>query len=458
MDGPALEHVLDEHLDILGQQPFLKIYTQICSCYAVSDGCSYPDIVNTLASGLGRLSTSFPWVAGQVVNDGASEGNTGIFKIVPFESIPRLVVKDLRNDPSAPTMDDMRRAKFPFRMLDESVIAPRHTIPTAEEAVDLAPVFLVQATFITGGVILTFVAAHNTMDMTGQGQVIDLLSKACRVENFTSEELSTGNLTRSNVIPFLDDSYKHGPELDNQIIKATLPATISNGPPPTCGWAYFVFDHTSLAILKALTTRSITIPSSYISTDDALTAFIWKSVMRARLPRLDPETEVTFGRAVDVRRYLGVPQTYPGLVQNMTYHTYTLKNLLDEPLGGVASNLRSAVDPKTSTLAYNTRALATFMNRLPDKNRISFSATLNLSSDIMLSSWAKVDLHDLDFGLGLGKPEAVRRPQFMPVESLFYLMPRRPDGEIAVALCLRDEDLERLKMDEEFMKYSEYVG
>ena len=76
----------------------------------------------------------------------------------------------------------------------------------------------------------------------------------------------------------------------------------------------------------------------------------------------------------------------------------------------------------------------------------------------MFSSWAKLDCYELDFNLGLDKPEAVRRPQFEPVESLIYLMPRTLDGGIAVAICLRDEDMERLRADEEFAKYGRYIG
>ena len=209
MHGPAIVEDLNDYLDILGQQPLLKIYTQICFCFSVTDASSHSAIIDTLTNGLERLSASFPWLAGKVVNEGSGEGNSGIFKIKPLKNIPRLVVKDLRHDPSISTTDALRRANFPFTMLDETIIAPRKTLPGSsdESASDSEPVFLLQANFITGGLLLTFVGQHNTMDMTGQAQIINLFSKACRNEQFTSEELSSGNLARHNLIPLLDDSY-----------------------------------------------------------------------------------------------------------------------------------------------------------------------------------------------------------------------------------------------------------
>ena len=148
---------------------------------------------------------------------------------------------------------------------------------------------------------------------------------------------------------------------------------------------------------------------------------------------------------------------YPAPVQNMTYNTYKLWKLVEEPLGGIASQLRSALDPETSKLAYQIRALATFLNRTPDKSVTSLTATLNSSSDLMLSSWAKFDCHKLDFGFGMGTPEAVRRPRFDPVESLVYFLPKRQGSEIGVAICLRNEDLERLRADVEIAKYGTYI-
>ncbi|KAI9682043.1 MAG: hypothetical protein M1817_000097 [Caeruleum heppii] len=455
---------LNIDLDILGQQPLLQIYTQICFCFALSDASSHPAIIETLTNGLDRLFGSFPWLAGQVVNEGSGPGNTGTFKIRSLDkTVPRLVVKDLRHDSSIPSMDALREARFPFRMLDENIIAPRKTLP--DPTASSSPVFLIQATFIPGGLVLTFVGQHGTMDMTGQGQVIHLFAKACRDEAFTSEELSSGNLNRRNLIPLCEGSVEEAPELARQIVKPTPSHATSDvtnahpapSPPPECVWAYFTFDRNALAALKSLAMETMTLPSGYISTDDALSAFVWQSVMRARLPRSNPMAESTFARAVNVRRYLDIPPTYPGLVQNMTYQTYTLQDLVKEPLGGIASQLRSTLNPKTSNLASHTRALATLLDRTPDKSLVSVTATLDLSADIMLSSWAQLNCYELDFNLGLGKPEAVRRPRFDPVESLIYLMPKTLDGDIAVGLCLRNEDMERLRADEEFAKYGRSV-
>ncbi|KIX95484.1 uncharacterized protein Z520_08604 [Fonsecaea multimorphosa CBS 102226] len=461
---------LADHLDIFGQQEGLyKLYTQLCLCFRMSDGSSQSDIIGTLTQGLERLAASFPWVAGQVLREDAGDGTRNLYKIKPFEKTPRLVVKDFRDGSSTLSMDVLRQANFPFSMLDESIIAPVNTLAAGTDGP--APVFLVQANFVTGGLLLTFVTQHNTMDMTGMARIMYLLSKACRNEPFTAEEISTGNLDRRDLIPLLDESYRPGPELSYQIEKPPAHQDASNAADgeseqsqpqsPKCSWAYFIFSAASLKSLKSLAMQSLTGNIAYVSTDDVLSAFIWVSVTRARRPRLDSTREVTFARAIDPRRYLGIPATYPGLVQNMTYTTCPLEGLLDAHLGSIASKLREAVDPSTSNLAYATRALATWLHRAPpeDNNKVNVTATLDLSADIMLSSWSKYDYcYDLDFGLGLGKPEAVRRPQFVPVESLFYLMPKRQDGEIAAALCLREEDLDRLRKDEEFMKYAVYVG
>ncbi|KAF2675194.1 trichothecene 3-O-acetyltransferase [Microthyrium microscopicum] len=452
------------YLDVLGQQPLMKIYTQICFCYAVPENDLREQILDTLNAGLLKLSTSFPWIAGQVISDEPISGETFSFKIVPLEKTPRLVVRYFDDDNRVPNYQNLREANYPFRMLDESLIAPRNTLPglPGSSNEDIAPVLLLQANFITGGLILTFAAHHSAMDMTGQGQIMTLLSKACHNEPFSPEDLASGNLDRRHAISFLEN-YTPGPEIQDQVPSPSpkTPAEIPKSEttpndPPKLTWAYFSFPATSLSDIKKVASSTIASPA-FISTDDALTALIWQSVTRIRQPRLKTNETCRFARAVDVRSALNISPTYTGFLQNMTFHSYPIQRLTSDPLGDVALNFRARLDPKE--LAFRTRALATFFKQADDKSiAIDFTAGMDLSKDIMLSSWVKPNCYELDFGLGLGTPESVRRPQFTTVESLFYLMPKRLDGEVSAALCLREEDLWRLKKDEEFMKYCQYVG
>ncbi|KAF5536593.1 trichothecene 3-o-acetyltransferase [Fusarium napiforme] len=443
---------LDIELDVIGQQPFMvKIYTQISFCFPVTDPSTHPTITATIKAGLQRLSQSFPWVAGQVKDDG-----TGVFKIKPFESTPRLVVKDLRDDPSAPTMEGLRKAKFPMSMFDENKIAPKKTLPFGPDYSpdDPSPVLIFQLNFIEGGLIFTVNGQHGCMDMTGQDELIRLLSKACRDEACSEQEISAMSLDRKTIVPPLE-KYELGPELDHQIIKPP-PTTEAPPTPPKASWAFFSFSPQALSELKDKATQTLDGQSKFVSTDDALSAFIWQSASRARLARLDDSTSTKFCRAVDVRTQLDVPRNYPGILQNMTYSVSKLSQIANEPLGIVAFRLRSQLG--RDDLSRRTQALVTYLQDQENRARVSVTADANPSTDIMLSSWAKLKCWEYDFGLGLGKPESVRRPLFEPFESLMYLMPKRLDGEITAAISLRDEDMERLKSDEEWKKYGKFIG
>ena len=142
----------------------------------------------------------------------------------------------------------------------------------------------------------------------------------------------------------------------------------------------------------------------------------------------------------------------------MAFSTSTVEDLVAKPLGSIASLLRSVIDPKTSDLERGTRALATLLHRSEDKSSINVTSPLDLSTDIMLSSWAAVKCYDDDFELGLGRAEMVRRPGFTPIESLMYLLPKTEEGDIAAMVCLRREDMERLRDDAEFGRFGGFVG
>lgn len=481
MDNPHMAKDFPEHQDLLGQLIRVNLYTPICLCFQLQDVSSKSQIiVGTLNQGLERLRDSFPWLAGQVIREGVVEkGNsTGRSKIIASSDnnkrIP-LIVKDFGHDDTAavvvPSMDALRNAKFPFSMLDGEVLAPLSGLPTSYEG-DPAPVFFLQANFINGGLLLNFAGEHSTMDGQGLGEIIRMFDKACHNEPFTDEEVLQGNRARDSVIPLFDQtSYKPGPELDHLLVKkprastSTTSASTNNNMPPKCTWAYFHFSSANLAKLKSMASSSSSpfsekrTAAPYITTNDALSAFIWQSTSRIRSSRLPPHSTTTFARAVDLRSTLSIPPCYPGNMINHTYTTLPLSSLVSSnSLNSLSSSLRLALNP--SDLTFTIRSLATHISLTANNNLsgISPGANLDFSTDIFLSSWARLACYKFNFNLGLGLPESVRRPRYATVESLMYLMPMDRSGGIDAAICIRDEDLERLRRDQAFREYADWIG
>lgn len=256
-----------------------------------------------------------------------------------FQILPRpgqdkpccLVIKDLYNNSDegtkksqtksseSLTMKTLRDQNLPFSMLDETVVAPQNTLPEPRDSDGRSisrDVFLIQATFIPGGLILTLVGHHGSMDMVGQGQVIRWFSQACRNEPFSEEDIRIGNMSRPNLIPrFTSDEENQ--ELDrletilsNQIVRPSTPHSPTDSPPSTPAeevyWAYIQFPPASLETIKGRARDDLLEQhgkEQFVSTDDALTAFLWRSITRCRQQRLGDNFQTTLGRAVDVRRY-----------------------------------------------------------------------------------------------------------------------------------------------------------
>lgn len=88
-----------------------------------------------------------------------------------------------------------------------------------------------------------------------------------------------------------------------------------------------------------------------------------------------------------------------------------------------------------------------------DKGKYSLACGVDWARDIMISSWSRVDGYNMDFGLGV-KPTCVKRPSFNPVPGLVFMMPKRGDGEISVAVCLHGGDMDNLKKDGDWTRYA----
>jgi hypothetical protein len=444
----------DSTLNIFEQRPiWSRLAINLAFCFHLPGAKDLGVINEKLQDALDALTSSFPWIAGKVVTEGRNaDGNAGVSKIVSSGKMTKVITKYHRQTPSTPSTQKLRESGYPVSMLEESVFAPR----AAAVAIPLEarPVLLLQANIVHGGLVLVFSGDHAAMDMPGLFQIIRWFSKACHTIPFASTELTTGNMSRRGLIPLLDSTYQPGKELAHQIPPPPM-ASVPHSRVP-CAWATFKVPSHAVLELKAIATATCTSP--FISTDDSLSAFIWQSVARARMPRLTPQTICKAVRAIDVRKVLGIPSDYPGLVQNNLFHQLPLHELSTCPLGIVASLLRDTITRKSPSLAFYSRAVATALSRTADKSSLRFGANLDLSSDLLLSSSTTSGAYELDFALGLGLPDAVRLTCQDPFESMTYLLPFTPEGDATILICLRDSDLAALVVDEFFSRFAQYMG
>lgn len=104
------------------------------------------------------------------------------------------------------------------------------------------------------------------------------------------------------------------------------------------------------------------------------------------------------------------------------------------------------------------RAYATVLSRLADKTKIVNGAQLDPNVDVVVSSYANMKCCEAEWGGVLGMPLAARRPDMAAWPSLLYIMPKDRDGGTSVAVCLSEEELERLRRDEVLGMYARFVG
>ncbi|TKX25757.1 trichothecene 3-O-acetyltransferase-like protein [Elsinoe australis] len=436
--------------DVLGNMPFVRRYIVLCLFFEL-DGVTNNQVENALVRALGSLNTAFPHLAGRVVIDGMRPGNSGICRIVAYKDSTPLITKDLTTRTNIPSFSQLHNAGFPFSMLDADVLAPpiASTWDQDHGPDQIAPVLILQANFITGGLILTFNGNHTMMDMTGLGLVISLFSKACRNEPFSEEDLRLGNQPKRSVVPLLGDDYRPGTELDTVFID---PSNTFAAPSTPLRWAYWNFSADSLARLKDQASKQTTV--SYITTDDAIGALCWQRVAKARQERLGDGVKSYFARPCSMRKYLGL-QGYIGHMVDTLFVDEV--DVWSRPLCEVAASLRKMLQ-QDEEIVHHVRAVATMLSRLDDRSVMINGVHLDPNRDIVLSSYANIKCCQQSYGPILGQAHAARRPKMPPWPSLCYLMPRAKDGSMALAMCMSEDDLTILREDEVLNSFAEYIG
>lgn len=449
-----------EELSIMDQLPFMRFYTQMLLCFPLAENIDQSDVIADLERSLQTLVHFFPFLDKQVFleRDPKSEiVSSGTHKLAPRDNPNESLLRVKQLAGQFLSYEQISKSKAPASMLDGGVLAPMKSIPDFYDFGTPIPVLIVQANFTAGGLLLCFAAMHNTIDGSGLGQLIRHFATVCRGEKISDADLNAGNLARPKLFPSLGPGE---PSLDHSIIVKeavdSAPAS-SDGPAALAPWTYFRLSAAKLAALKLEASRQSSTSSqiSWISTNDAVSALLWRAVVTARLPRLKLESISTFFRAVDGRKSAGIPKSYMGVGM---VGAFSYLPLIDLTKGQHISDITTLLRKSVQTIdSHHLRSFASMLRSEPDKRKISY-ALPSPDDDVMISSWASLPIYTSDFGARLGKPEFVRRPNFGSFDGLVYIMPKNLEGDLDLAICLKEDDTERLKKDPLWMSYATLIG
>lgn len=438
---------------LLGQIP-LNFYTQVLLGFPL-ESHGIEAAVRSLNHGVQVLTKTFPFLAGQVSLEGKDSTSSGVYRVVPQQHLDILRVKDCAA--LCPSYEDIFHARAPGSMLNGDILTPMKGLPESHDPKTGLPVFILQLNIVNGGAILCSSCMHQSIDMNGQGHLLILLAAACNNQPFSEEDVISGNLEGGSVIPLLHNDekpLKHENFRCPSRLGLDQPADILSAAP----WTYFRFAKSSLVKLKTEALLHLDKSTNeWVSTNDALTAFIWQRLGVARSRRFSQETSMFCDRLVNIRGRLQppVPAGYMGHMLILDQTALNFHQLACSSLSEIASQLRRSLN---SIDDHHIRSAATLLQNEKDKSTFQYGANAVMDRDLTISSWAGLKLATVSFGCALGQPTFVRRAIQADCEGLAYLMPTTIDGDIDVAVSLRRDDLDILEQDSVWKCFAEKIG
>jgi trichothecene 3-O-acetyltransferase len=436
-------------------------YTVIILGFADQPGTTRDDVLATLDKSALKLLEAYPSLAGQVVKTGQSATNSGKYEIVPYE--PHQNKSPVRRKDCTllcPSYEDIIDADAPFAMLDGDILSPVKGMGYQYEAGTELPVFVVQANFVRGGVLVCFASMHNALDMNGQGTVLKMFATAGRGEELDPVLVAAGNRNADTIVPLLKPGEafaNHDSMRRPSALQGLGNAQQQQSPPKTIEWTYWRFSAQDLVELK----KEASSGKTWVSTNDAITAFAIHrlTAVRLREGRVAKDEIVQLQRGVDARSVLDPPveEGYLGHLVAVAETVWkTAQEVADSPLANVAAECRTSLRRVDD---HFIRSLATLIRDTEDKSTIFYGATNKPGRDALFSSWAQLHwLSGCDFGRGLGAPDFVRRARMSPVPDLMYIMPKNRKGDMHLAMSVLHVDMVGLANDEVWRRRAALVG
>lgn len=393
-------------------------------------------------------------------------------------------LKVILNDMTLPghkwklSYDELRTTGMPMSKLDRQMLAPRENGRVSKKD----RFFEAQVNFIPGGCLLCASSNHAYIDASGFVVIMSMWAKKCReLQNAsTTPVVKSLGQTDGGLPPALArhiprteyDRLKKRPELwrliglDWRTLGESEKVAVPYSGNPAVNTSIFSFSTGNYAKIaqNAIPEESIFEDEEpiWISPNDALVAFLWRCIMKARLPSwrgLPHKKDSMVSVAINGRGTLfpPIPPSYVGNVVFCCLSWLPIDYLIapETSLGDIALALRKSIEANSDPqLLGDAVDLASC---IPDVRKLGNAFRSWFSEDLVTTSVIGLPFYELDFGGILGKPQFVRLPK-AEFDGICSVQPRQVDGTVEVNISLYEEEMKRLRGDREFMKYARFIS
>uniref|UniRef100_A0A1J3DF83 Putative acetyltransferase n=1 Tax=Noccaea caerulescens TaxID=107243 RepID=A0A1J3DF83_NOCCA len=308
------------------------------------------------------------------------------------------------------------------------------------------PLLAIQVTEMKDGVFLGFCYNHFVADGASMWSFMHTWSKIC----------SSGLASESEQHPPL---VLKGWFLDGIDYPIHIPVLEEKKPPPSRELSsvpidmVFHFTKKNVSDLKAKANSEVGSSDLKISSLQAVSAHMWRSVIRHSGLSRDKETYCTIG--VDFRQRVSPPlkkDCFGNMIYNTVPATTTVEELMDHGLGWAALQINNLVSSQTDE-KLKTFAEDWVKNVVQKVNNLKSGVGKRMDGDAILvssSPWFQVYKNDF----GWGKPIAVRGGPSNRTSGKLVLFQGTDEGSIDVQTTLLSNDvLVKLLADVEFLEH-----
>lgn len=435
-------------------------------------------ITTILRTAWASFKSRTPIVGTEAVPQSPDSKPAGMLKLQVYSDneIEDFVVKDHRSDASILPFAELQSQGFPNSAMDNDKLCLRGRGGEWPRPGDRLATNFMQANLVVGGLLLNHLCFHAFGDGCTMWKLLELFAEDVRraqglvidepaeipMEDRAKMLQSTGERVCS------DFAQEHNEFIHLPFTPDALPPGLTQVPHHA---NVFRFSPEAINALKEecspanvrLLKDKGQLPG-FVSTNDALTALLWRSVQRAEHAgtTLDASAVSIVAVSLDTRRRTHVP-IHPHTLGNMCGYAAAdlpLTQLLSNEqtsLADLACLVRMTVGKSGSS--YHDE-IAHYIERMDDVSRLAGTAFLDMpGNNVLQSNWSDFDYYGIQWGPIFGNTiKAVRFPAGGVCAGFQIVMPSPPPntpvGTIEVLVDLSEGAWEHLKADETWRAYA----